>query len=188
VPQDPKTHTSFEIIGADQNIKDSQTVYRDGSPVFTLIEGVLQRIAVTQADERGTLCEIFNPAWDFDDRPIVYVYQSSLLPGYAKGWVVHREQDDRLFFALGRMRLVLFDGRTASPTFRTLNRFEVGQFNRCLIRIPAGVYHAVQNIGTTEAWYYNLPTKPYCHENPDKFRLPLDTDIIPYRFENIKGW
>ena len=31
-------------------------------------------------------------------------------------------------------------------------------------------------------------TKPYDHANPDKYRLPLDTDQIPYRFEDVSGW
>jgi dTDP-4-dehydrorhamnose 3,5-epimerase len=109
------------------------------------------------------------------------------LCGYVKGWVVHLEQDDRLFFALGRARLVLYDGRQDSPTFKRLNRFESGDLNRALIRIPAGVYHAVRNVGAAEVFYYNMPTKPYRHENPDKFRLPLDNDIIPYKFRNVRG-
>jgi dTDP-4-dehydrorhamnose 3,5-epimerase len=28
----------------------------------------------------------------------------------------------------------------------------------------------------------------YDHANPDKYRLPLDTDLIPYKFENSRGW
>ena len=177
-----------EVIGAERAVKDTQTVDPDGAPVFRVIDGVRQRIAVTHADERGTLCELFNPAWGFDDDPIVYVYQASVLPGYVKGWIVHYEQDDRLFFAIGRVRLVLFDGRTASPTFQTLNQFEAGELNRCLIRIPKGVYHAVENIGLSEAYYYNMPTRPYCHEDPDKLRLPLENEIIPYSFRHAKGW
>jgi len=27
----------------------------------------------------------------------------------------------------------------------------------------------------------NLPSRPYLHEDPDKYRLPHDTDEIPYR-------
>jgi len=29
----------------------------------------------------------------------------------------------------------------------------------------------------------NMPTRQYNHENPDKYRLPLDTDLIPYDFK-----
>jgi len=153
-----------------------------------MIDGVRQRTAPTQVDERGTICEMFNPAWRFDDAPLVYVYQTSLLPGFVKGWVLHYEQDDRLFLSIGRLRVVLFDGRSNSPTYQALNRFEAGEMNRMLLRIPAGVYHAVENIGTTEAYFYNMPTQPYRHDDPDKFRLPLDNDFIPYKFKAARGW
>ena len=34
----------------------------------------------------------------------------------------------------------------------------------------------------------NFPTMPYDHSSPDKYRLPLNTDKIPYKFENARGW
>ena len=176
------------VIGAHQISKDRQTVTREGAPLMDPIEGVRERKAVTHVDERGTVCELFSPAWGLDDAPLVYVYQATLRPGWVKGWVLHYEQADRLFFSTGRLRVVLFDGRTDSPTFRNLNQFEVGELNRCLLRIPAGVYHAVHNIGSTEAYFYNMPTKPYRHEDPDKFRLSLNNDLIPYKFKNAQGW
>ena len=54
--------------------------------------------------------------------------------------------------------------------------------------IPRGVYHAVQNIGTTEALFVNMPTRPYNHGDPDKFRLPLKNDLIPFDFGDASGW
>jgi dTDP-4-dehydrorhamnose 3,5-epimerase len=177
----------LDVIGAEALAKDSQTVTAEGRPLFEPIEGVRLRPAVTHTDERGTLCEMLDPAWGFDDSPLVYVYQASVLPGCVKGWVVHFEQSDRLFFSIGRIRVVLFDGRKDSPTFRRLNWFDVGELNRCLLRIPAGVYHAVQNIGSAEAFYFNMPSRAYRHDDPDKFRLPLNSDLIPYRFKNARG-
>ncbi len=188
VQRNPASGADLEVIGIQSIVKDTASVTREGKPLYEPIDGVRVRPAVTHADERGTLCEIFNPAWSFDDAPLVYVYQASVLPGYVKGWVVHLEQDDRLFFPTGRVRVVLFDGRRNSPTFERLNRIETGEVNRVLLKIPAGVYHAVQNIGSTEVFYYNMPTKPYRHDDPDKFRLPLDNDIIPYKFRNARGW
>jgi hypothetical protein len=32
-----------------------------------------------------------------------------------------------------------------------------------------------------------MPTRAYNHADPDVFRLPVDTDRIPYRFENRLG-
>jgi len=56
------------------------------------------------------------------------------------------------------------------------------------MNIPAGVWHADHNIGSAEAVVINFPTIQYDHTNPDKYRLPLNTDRIPYKFDNSKGW
>jgi hypothetical protein len=39
----------------------------------------------------------------------------------------------------------------------------------------------VVNVGPTELRFVNVPTEPYRHERPDKYRLPADTSAIPYQ-------
>ncbi len=170
------------VAGLGEAQRDPQTVTPSGEPVQELLDGVRVRPAVTQLDHRGSICEIYDPAWGFTDEPLVYVYQTTIRPGQVKGWVLHLGQDDRLFFSFGDVKVVLFDGRIDSPTYEGLNVFHFGESNRALLRIPRGVYHAIQNIGRADAVFINSPTRAYRHEDPDKFRLPLDTERIPYRF------
>lgn len=73
------------------------------------------------------------------------------------------------------------DARTDSPTYGRLNVFHLGGHDRALLSIPAGVYHAVCNVGADEGAFVNLPSHSYQHDDPDKYRLPLDNDVIPYR-------
>lgn len=40
----------------------------------------------------------------------------------------------------------------------------VGERNRAMLIIPRGVYHAVQNVGGTDAYFINLPTRAYDHD------------------------
>jgi dTDP-4-dehydrorhamnose 3,5-epimerase len=54
--------------------------------------------------------------------------------------------------------------------------------------IPAYVFHAHQNIGNTDALFISMPTRAYNHASPDVYRLPLDNEVIPYRFEQRLGW
>lgn len=159
-----------------------------GDRIAPVIEGVKIRYASTHPDERGSITEIFNPAWGLDDHPMVYLYEFTIRPSKAKGWIVHEHQDDRIFLAHGAVKFVLYDSRSDSPTYRMVNEFFLSDQNRGVIRYPAGVYHALENVGETVARLYNFPTRPYNHEHPDKLRLPLNNDIIPYRFENTSGW
>lgn len=168
--------------------KDTQTVHSDGSVTQPLIGGVIMRPAVTHIDERGELTEVFSPAWGVDDLPMVYAYQAMVRPRKCKAWLMHQLQQDRLFFNLGFFRVGLFDDRPASPTRGMLNVFFFSERNRTLITIPPGVWHGVQNVGLTDAYYFNLPTRAYDHADPDKFRLPVKNDLIPFAFDDSTGW
>jgi dTDP-4-dehydrorhamnose 3,5-epimerase len=160
---------------------DPATVTAGGERLQELIDGVRIRRAKPQVDERGSVTEIYSEAWDFTDEPLVYAYQTTIRAGFVKGWVVHFEQDDRLFFDDGALKVVLYDARVGSPTQGKVNELFFGSANRALLRIPRGVFHAVCNVGEGEARFVNLPTRPYRHERPDKARLPVDTEAIPYR-------
>jgi dTDP-4-dehydrorhamnose 3,5-epimerase len=160
---------------------DDPTVTASGERIGALIDGVRVRQAVVQSDARGSLTEMYSPAWGFTEEPLVYVYQATIRPGIKKGWIVHLRQDDRLFFDDGAAKVALYDARTGSPTKGMVNELFVGSANRALIRIPAGVFHAVVNVGEHALRYVNMPTRPYLHDQPDKHRLPADTDAIPYR-------
>jgi len=161
--------------------KDEASVSADGVRLEERIVGVEIRRPPTHADERGSLCEIFDLRWGFTDDPLVYVYHVTIRPGQLRGWVVHRVQNDRMFVYAGVLRLVLYDARVGSDSYGLLNVFHLGDHDRALVHIPAGVFHAVQNVGNDEAAFINLPSQPYQHDDPDKYRLPLDNDVIPYR-------
>jgi dTDP-4-dehydrorhamnose 3,5-epimerase len=167
--------------------KDIQTVTPEGKPTKPLIDGVRVRYAITHPDDRGSLCEIFNPIWGIHEEPLVYVYTATIRPNKIKGWVVHRKQDDRLFVSHGTLRFVLFDDRADSPTHKAVNEIYIGEQNRALIIIPRGVYHALHNVGLTDAVFINMPTRAYDHADPDKYRLPINNDLIPYRFREGSG-
>jgi dTDP-4-dehydrorhamnose 3,5-epimerase len=56
------------------------------------------------------------------------------------------------------------------------------------VNIPRFVWHADRNIGTSDVIVINFPTMQYDHAKPDKYRLPIDTDLIPHDFGPAKGW
>jgi dTDP-4-dehydrorhamnose 3,5-epimerase len=168
--------------------KDPATVTSDGARLDELIAGVIVRDAITHVDERGELCEIYDPRWGVTSAPLFYVYQAALRPGVVKGWVYHKGQEDRLFASLGHMKVVLYDQRTDSPTRGLVNEIYLSERRRRLLIIPRLVVHAVQNVGTVDAVFINMPTAPYIHDNPDKFRISLDSKEVPYSFAPKLGW
>jgi dTDP-4-dehydrorhamnose 3,5-epimerase len=168
--------------------RDGQMATPEGRPVVRLTHGVSMRALPTHSDARGSVIELFDLRWGFHADPLVFAYMFTIRPGIVKGWNLHREHDDRYAMLKGELELVLFDPRPDSPTCREVCRIVLSEHNRCVINVPRNVWHADHNIGTTDAVVVNFPTAPYDHANPDKYRLPLDTDLIPYSFGDAKGW
>jgi dTDP-4-dehydrorhamnose 3,5-epimerase len=56
----------------------------------------------------------------------------------------------------------------------------VGDARPSFLVIPAGVWHGLQNLGSSDALLLNFPTNAYDYEHPDHYRLPWDTAEIPY--------
>ena len=78
------------------------------------------------------------------------------------------------------MKVVLYDARKESPTYRELMEFFIGEKNPVLISVPPGVFHGFKGIGRDTAYFLSIPTLPYNYKEPDEYRLPPDTPEIPY--------
>jgi dTDP-4-dehydrorhamnose 3,5-epimerase len=168
--------------------RDKQTVTSEGRRVDRLTEGVSVRHIPTQIDDRGSVFEIYDLRWHFHQEPLVFSYCFTLRPGRVKGWALHKRHEDRYVLLKGELKLVLFDPRPESSTYGEICEIWLTEYDRKLVNIPSFVWHADHNIGSTDVMAVNFPTIPYDHSNPDKYRLPVDTELIPYRFPAGSGW
>lgn len=168
--------------------RDSPTVTPEGQSLQALPAGVTFRDATTHVDDRGSVCEMYDPRWGWHPDPLTFVYTFSLRPGMVKGWGMHLLHEDRYFILSGDLKVVMYDPRPDSPTCGLVSNVVLSEHHRRLMNIPAGIWHANHNIGSKDAVMVNFPTMPYDHSSPDKYRLPLNTDKIPYKFENARGW
>lgn len=131
---------------------------------------------------------MFDLRWNWHPDPIVFVYSFTIRPGRIKGWGMHKEHEDRYFVLCGEMEVVLYDPRPDSPTKGLVAKVILSEYDRRIMNVPIGVWHANRNLGQNTLVVVNFPTIPYDHANPDKYRLPLDTDEIPYKFGDAGGW
>jgi dTDP-4-dehydrorhamnose 3,5-epimerase len=168
--------------------QDAPTVTPAGDRLDPLIDGVVIRRLPPQEDKRGELVELYRLGWGLHPEPLVYSYMVTLRPGAIRGWAMHKLQDDRIAVISGFFRWVLYDNRPGSPTYQCLNVLTLSERNRALFTIPAHVVHACQNIGSGEALFVNFPTRPYDHANPDKYRIAHDSGLIPFHFDDARGW
>jgi dTDP-4-dehydrorhamnose 3,5-epimerase len=158
------------------------TVTPSGERLGELPSGVVLRDLVTHVDERGSLCELADTRWDEIGEPLSSAYVWTVRPGVVKGWAVHKVKADRYALLFGEAEIVLWDGRDASPTAGAVAQVFVSALRRQMLRIPPGVWHAIRGHGRHDAVFVNFPTAPYEHAAPDKYGMPLDNDVIPFRF------
>ncbi|QKY06932.1 dTDP-4-dehydrorhamnose 3,5-epimerase family protein [Janthinobacterium lividum] len=170
------------LAGAKQ---DGESITKEWKPTTpSLIDGVIFQEIKPVLTAYGSLTEIFRTEWVPDAAQIGQIFASTLEPGGLSAWHAHAITTDRLFVAAGQMRVVLYDARADSPTFGMLNEFKLGTKRPGLLVVPPRVWHGVQNYCSTPAILVNAVDHAYRYDAPDHWRVPADSETVPYRFSN----
>ncbi len=151
-----------------------------------MINGVKIKKLKVIPDERGRLMEMLRA----DDELFIkfgQVYMTTAYPGAVKAWHYHKKQVDNFVVVKGMMKVVLYDSREGSSTFKDVNEFFMGEHNPILLQIPAYVYHGFKCIGENEAVVINCPTEVYSYQHPDEYRVPPHGGEIPYDWSRKDG-
>jgi dTDP-4-dehydrorhamnose 3,5-epimerase len=144
-----------------------------------MIEGVETKQLKQIADERGWLMEIMRSDWE-QFQKFGQVYITAAYPQVVKAWHLHKKQTDNMTCIKGMMKLVLYDGREKSETKNEVNEFTIGERNLLTVKIPPEVWHGFKTVTEEYALMLNVPTELYNYKKPDEYRLPPDTEKIPY--------
>ncbi len=127
-----------------------------------VIQGVQIRPLKKYRDDRGWLMELFRADEVDSDMMPAMSYVSETLPGVTRGPHEHTAQTDYFcFLGPSVFRLVLWDNRPISPTYRCRQELVVGEDNPCVVIVPVGVVHAYRNVGDKPGWVINCPNKLY---------------------------
>jgi dTDP-4-dehydrorhamnose 3,5-epimerase-like enzyme len=103
------------------------------------------------------------PAGGFGE---VYVFTGS--PGSVKGNHYHIRKTEWFCVIVGEGELILCDRESQQRESTRLSGDRP-----TVITIPAGVAHAVRNVGEVELVVLAYITEPYNPEDPDTYRFPL---------------
>ena len=151
-----------------------------------MIQGVETKKLRVIPDERGWLMEILRN----DDSLFVrfgQVYVTMAYPGMIKAWHYHKVQTDFITVVRGMAKLVLFDNRKDSSTYKEINEYFAGEKNPILVKVPPLVWHGFCAIGGKEALMLNCPTEVYKYDAPDEYREDPFTDKVPYDWKPKHG-
>ena len=147
-----------------------------------MIKGVEIKRLSKHADERGYLVELLR-----SDDPIFtrfgQCYLSMNYPEVVRAWHWHQKQDDYFVVIKGMVKVGLYDAREGSPTGGEVNEFYLGENNNIVLKIPPGVMHGYKTVGPEPSFLVNFPTEVYDRDQPDEYRLPWNTEQIPYNWD-----
>jgi len=142
-----------------------------------VIDGVRVIALKRIPDERGT---VFHMLRRTDPHFLEFgeIYFSSVYMGIVKGW--HRHRDMTLNYACiyGRVKLVLYDERSESPTRGELMELFLGPDDYSLAVIPPGVWNGFKGMSEPMAIVANCCTHP--HDPARSDRLDPFDNPIPY--------
>lgn len=106
------------------------------------------------------------------------IYFSCGYPGVVKAWHIHKEMTLNNCVIVGTVKLVLYDGREASPTNGELMELFIGEQNYCLVQIPPGVTNGYKAYGAKMAILANCASMP--HDREEIIYIDPFTGGVPY--------
>ena len=161
--------------------KDEMSITADWSPSSRqLIDGVHVIEVKNVMTAHGHLTEIYRDDWGLEPGHVGQVFQSMLAPGSITAWHAHAVTTDRLFAQTGTVFVALYDARPDSSTNGLVNTFRIGALRPTLLVVPPRVWHGVKNVSGDGALLLNIVDHPYQYEDPDHYRLDVDSEKIPF--------
>jgi dTDP-4-dehydrorhamnose 3,5-epimerase len=141
-----------------------------------MIHGVELKELVTHADERGFFRELIRQTDSIFREGFGQLSHSYMHSGSAKAWHHHPHQID-WWYAIGELKVALYDLRPESPTRGRLQELFLGEhYGARVLRIPPMVAHGCRALAPTHLIYVTSSVYDLAEEG----RRPHDDPEIGY--------
>ena len=159
--------------------KDTQTTTPSWDRVGPVIDGVALKRTRHIVTANSLTTEAYRSDWPETDSRIGHVIHVSMDEGRVSAWHTHSIQTDGIFVLTGRMMVAMYDARPDLPTHRAVMFLRLDGRDPVLVRIPPMIWHGVKPLRGA-ASFLNIISHPYNYADPDEWRLPPDTNQIPF--------
>jgi dTDP-4-dehydrorhamnose 3,5-epimerase len=162
--------------------KRAQTVTSKWEKTHKLIDGVTTKDIRNVVSPNAVVTEAYRSDWGLHVDTVHQVSIFTFHPRAIAAWDLHEHQSDNVICVNGLVRLVLYDGREQSPTCGDVNIFQLSHVRPTLVSIPPNVWHGFQNMLDESSITLVAVDRAFNHAKPDSWRLPYDSQEIPYQF------
>ncbi len=109
------------------------------------------------------------------------IYFSTITPRSIKAWRLHKKMISNLAVIYGKVKIVVFDNRKTSSSYRELQEFSLGPDNYYRITIPPGIWTGFQSLDKKrESIIANCAS--IIHQPNEVERLDYNSSLIPYEW------
>lgn len=148
-----------------------------GKRGIRMISGVIIQPLKQIEDERGKVMHMLRKDSElflgFGE-----VYFSLIHCGKVKAWKKHFKMTQHFAVPVGKVKIVIYDERKGSPTYKEIQEVELGEGNYSLIRIPPLLWYGFQGISAGTSLIANCASLP--HDPQEAENLDSSTKAIPY--------
>jgi len=145
-----------------------------------MIEGVSLLALATFEDARGGVLRMVRSN-DPGFAGFGEIYFSTVLMGAVKAWKRHRRMVLNLAVPSGAVLFAIHDDRPDSPTRGQVQLETLGRDRYRLLQIPPGLWFGFKGLAEPESVVANCAS--ILHDPREADTLPLDSERIPYRWE-----
>lgn len=110
------------------------------------------------------------------------IYFSWVNQGIVKAWSKHKEMVLNFAVPVGDIKLVVYDDRVGSETYKEFNEFYMSDKDYYLLTIPNNVWYGFKALNNAAAMVVNCSTLQ--HDPKEIVRIPFDDLSIQYNWGN----
>jgi len=144
-----------------------------------MIEGILITKRDQISDDRGKIMHMVRN----DDKifkKFGEIYFSCIYPHKIKAWHMHKKMTLNYALVYGEIKLVLYDDRKSSSTYKKTQEIILSKENYCLVTVPPLIWNGFKSLSSENSILANCSDIP--HDPKEIERKSYDDLNIPYQW------
>ena len=144
-----------------------------------MIEGILITKRDQISDDRGKIMHMMRN----DDKifnKFGEIYFSCIYPNKIKAWHMHKKMTLNYALVYGKIKLVLYDDRKSSSTYKKTQEIVLSKENYCLVTVPPLIWNGFKSLSSENSILANCSDIP--HDPNEIERKSYDDLNIPYHW------
>lgn len=110
------------------------------------------------------------------------IYFSTIYFNKIKGWNLHKKMTVNLACIVGKIKIILYDNRKNSKTYKTINKFKLSKKKLFLLTIPPNIWFSFKNEDVKKKECVLINCASIKHDSKEYLKKAINNKDIPYKW------